>query len=61
LSAGNLTEYEDLYDLKANAININKFNEALGIWAYNSSFSEVLRGTVLLLLNLNPERRFSCV
>lgn len=41
-------------------LNLNKFNEALGIWAYNSAYSEVLRATVLLLLNINPEKRLSC-
>lgn len=54
LSAGNLSDYEGLYDLQNNAVNLAGLNEALKIWAHNYGYSEVLRGTVLLLLNLHP-------
>ena len=36
-----------------------RFNEAIGQWRSNNNFSEVLRGTVSLLCNLNPERRLT--
>jgi hypothetical protein len=49
-----------LYDLKAHELNLNRLNEAEGLWAHNANFSEVLRAAVLLLLNLNPERRLNC-
>jgi hypothetical protein len=49
-----------LYDLQAFSFNPNGFNEALGLLAKNSSYSEVLRGTILLLLNLHPEKRLTC-
>jgi serine/threonine protein kinase len=61
LSAGNLADYEGLYDLQTQTINHAGLNEALGLWAFNSFYSEILRGTVLLLLNVHPEKRLNCV
>jgi serine/threonine protein kinase len=61
LSAGNLADYEGIYDLQQNStMNQASLNEALGAWAFNSFYSEVLRGAVLLLLNVHPERRLNC-
>lgn len=59
LSVGNLICYDDLYDLKNNNFDVMRFNEAIGLWRANSGYSEVLRGTVSLLCNINPERRMS--
>lgn len=59
LSVGNLICYDDLYDLKNSNFDVMRFNEAIGLWRANSGYSEVLRGTVSLLCNLNPERRMS--
>lgn len=60
LSAANLADYEGLYDLQDTTINLSSLNEALGAWAFNSFYSEVLRGTVLLLLNVHPQKRLNC-
>jgi hypothetical protein len=60
LSAGNLADYEGLYDLEKHEIEGERLNEALKVWAFNSTYSLVLRGTVLLLLNLHAERRLTC-
>ena len=54
LSVGNLISYDDLYELKNNNFDVMRFNEAIGKWRSNNTFSEVLRGTVSLLCNLNP-------
>lgn len=60
LSAGNLADYEGLYNFQTNEIDPSRLSEGLKAWALNSAYSEVLRGTVLLLLNVQPERRLSC-
>ncbi len=60
LSAGNLAKYDSLYDLTANELSFNGLNEALSLFAHNNTYSEVLRGVVLLLLSLNPEKRLNC-
>lgn len=39
LSAGNLTKYDNLYDLTANELSFNGLNEALSTWAHNSVYS----------------------
>jgi hypothetical protein len=54
-----LADYENLYDLQNNILNLGGLNEALKLWAHNYGYSEVLRGTVLLLLNLQPEKRLT--
>jgi hypothetical protein len=59
LSAGNLADYEDLYNLQTHEIDLGRLNEALRVWVFNLAYSEVLRGTVMLLLNFHPERRLS--
>lgn len=59
LSVGNMTNYEDLYDLKNNHFDMARFNDALSAWRRNHTFSEVLRGTVSLLCCPNPERRLT--
>jgi hypothetical protein len=60
LSAGNLADYEVLYNLQTHEIEAGKLSEGLKTWALNSAYSVVLRGTVLLLLNVHPEKRLSC-
>ena len=39
LSAGNLSDYEELYDLQNNALNFGGLNEALKLWAHNYGYS----------------------
>lgn len=59
LSAANLADYEDLYDLKNYELNGAKFNAALMDWRQNNLYSEVLRGTVLSLLQTDVGRRLT--
>jgi hypothetical protein len=59
LSVGNMQCHEDLYDLKNNTFNVDRFNTALGGWRLDKGFSEVLRGTVSLLCCLDPNRRLT--
>lgn len=59
LSAANLTDYQGLYDLKNFDFNSKAFNDEVLAWRTNNSFSEVLRGTVLALLQLDVSRRLT--
>ena len=59
LSVGNLRNYENLYDMKAASMDLRGFIDALQEFRKNSSFSEVLRGTVCLLCSLDPAHRMT--
>ena len=59
LSAGNLTDYENLYDMKNHYFDKNRFEEDLLNWKRNGNYSEVLRGTVSLLCSLYPSTRMT--
>ena len=59
LSVGNLHNYEDLYDMNNSRFDYKRFDESLFHWRNNSSYSEVLRGTVSLLCCPDPSRRLT--
>lgn len=59
LSAGTLSDFEDLYDLNSNSFNFARFNEALHFWRSNNSYSEVLRGTVSCLCQPDVGKRLT--
>lgn len=57
LSAANLEDFTDLYDIKLHTFNDNKFQRNLEEFQVNSKYSEVLRSTVSNLLERDPARR----
>jgi hypothetical protein len=59
LAAANLADYETLYDLKNYQLNLQVFNSEIQSWRTNNGYSEVLRGTVLSLLQLDVSRRLT--
>lgn len=59
LSAGTLSDFEDLYNLNSNSFNFARFNEALHFWRSNNSYSEVLRGTVSCLCQPDVTKRLT--
>lgn len=61
LSAANLADYEEsLYDMKGMHFREEEFGKALSTLAFNQGYSEVLRGAILSLLNLDTARRMPC-
>ena len=57
LSAANLEDYTDLYDIKLHTFNENKFQRSLEQFQINNSYSEILRSTVSNLLERDPAKR----
>lgn len=59
LSAGLLTDFETLYDLKSWRFNFVKADEAINAWKNQKYYSLVLRGVVVNLLSYAPEQRLT--
>lgn len=60
LSTANLQEYDFIYNLSENSINSDQLISAISKLAINNTYSVVLRGTILSLLNSDPLKRLSC-
>ena len=57
LSAALLEDFENLYDIKKYSFNHQQFNRKLDEFKVSNKYSDILKGTISNICEVNPEKR----
>ncbi len=59
LSLGNLDSKTTFYNYQTKFFDEENYNKVKSQWIYNKNYSLILKGVVLSLIQLDPERRLN--